>query len=157
VFASVTANLAQKYVLHIPDKYGIVDECVIERVYFLWVYLIFLFQLLHYYFILQSPVPECQFIYIICVCVFSTAVLVIMLFEVDRLRFLNTFFAIYRIVALVLMVVSCVISLAINGPRWGENSPTEPPNDHWYSLKWGGFTGLFGATATGLLSDVISI
>ncbi|KAA6372003.1 MAG: hypothetical protein EZS28_032470, partial [Streblomastix strix] len=128
VFGSSLSNLIMRYIWQDPV------DCVMEK----------------------DPSLNCQMMYSLCVFFFAVIVLILEIFELGNISFIQMFFTGYRILAFALIIISCIISLAYNGSYWvhpyispSEIVPTEAQT-HWYSFAMSGFNSLFSGAAFAL-------
>lgn len=117
VFSSTSANLFSKYILRRKE------DCIMEL----------------------ASTKECHTVFYLCVVGYAIYVFIVVLFELDKLRYLQNFFTIYRFFSFSLMVVSAIISLACNGSQWPADNKTG-----WYAFKFRGFPMLFASVSVGL-------
>ncbi|KAK2960994.1 putative Palmitoyltransferase pfa3 [Blattamonas nauphoetae] len=113
MFGSAAANLISHYVLN--EK----TECIIEA----------------------THGPSCHAVYSVTVLLFAIAIFGMLTLRVSTFSRLQLFFTIYRLVAFLLIFVSCFVSLAKNGARWLDSDQDHPP----FTFRWQGFTRMFSS------------
>lgn len=123
MFSSTCANLVLRYIIRDPT------DCIIET----------------------DPSTSCFFVYIVSCVAFAAIVLILEVFEMSNLAFVQNFFTIYRFVAFFLILLSCIITIIFRGLSWTHLSPSaladRTNNPPWYSVNFAGFPGLFSATS----------
>jgi hypothetical protein len=97
-----------------------------------------------------SPSYECEFIYYMSLLLLSVLTFFFQLFNLSKITFVQMFFTIYRFVAFLLIVVSCLVSLLISDSTWTSN-PCLPP---WYSFQHHSFPTLYSSLSFSLSGGV---